>query len=122
MFNWADFLTLATTLVANGGDEAALRSAVSRSYYANYNSALARLITEGQMERTDPTQPGKHKFVWDLYRTSFDRRRSQIGIDGDRLRKSRQDSDYNNNSTVTQTGASAAVTKAARLYAAISRL
>lgn len=122
MFDWANFLTLATTLASNGADEAALRSAVSRSYYANFNSALAKLIAEGQIQRIDPTEPGKHKTVWDLYRRSFDQRRSQIGITGDRLRKNRISADYDDNFTLTQDAARDALTKATRLYTTISHL
>lgn len=95
MFDWANFLKLAEKLVEQT-DQAALRSAVSRAYYASYHRALGKLLDEGQMHRIDPTQPGKHKVIWDLYRDSVDDKRRQVGIKGDRLRKDRTNADYNN--------------------------
>jgi uncharacterized protein (UPF0332 family) len=62
-FGWLDFLTLARDL-AGRDDEAAHRSAVSRSYYAVFHSARSVL------ERHDPAyaemrSQDSHKQVWD---------------------------------------------------------
>jgi len=121
MFDWQEYLRLADQLVAQTG-EAEFRSAISRAYYAIYNRALAKLLEEGQIYRADPSEPQKHKATWDLYRVSSDTRRRQIGISGDRLRKTRTDSDYDEESTINAGLTDKCVKGARRLYAAIAAL
>ena len=47
MFDWADYLTLAQELATRRSDEAALRPAVSRAYYAAFCQARNVLRREG---------------------------------------------------------------------------
>lgn len=47
MFDWDDFLSLATDLANRRGDEAALRTAVSRAYYATFHAAREYLVRAG---------------------------------------------------------------------------
>lgn len=121
MFDWAEYLHLADNLLGQT-NEAALRSAISRAYYATYNKALEKLLDEGQMSRSDPTEPQKHKAIWDLYRMSSERSRQQIGLDGDRLRKSRTSADYNAERQVFASDARMRVNQAKSLYQSIQRL
>ncbi len=121
MFNWADYLDLADNLLGQA-NEAAFRSAVSRAYYAAYNRALQKLIEESLIYRTDPSEPHKHKAIWDRYLDSADFPRRRVGLDGDRLRKSRTDADYNNSTPVTLSNANTRVNNARNLYTLIERL
>ena len=121
MFNWADYLELADNLLEQN-NEAAYRSAVSRAYYATYNRAVQKLIEEGQMFRSDPSEPQKHKAIWDFYRNSYDPPRLQVGVGGDRLRRSRTDADYNASTPVTLSDAKSRVKNAKYLYTSIERL
>ena len=121
MFDWADYLELADNLLGQA-NEAAFRSAVSRAYYAVYNRARQKLIEESLIYRADPSEPYKHKAVWDLYRYSDDPPRRKVGLDGDRLRKSRTDADYNNSTSVTLSNANMRVNNAKFLYTSIGRL
>lgn len=121
MFNWQDYLSIADQLLQQQ-NEAAFRSAISRAYYATYNRAVTKLIEEMLITRVDPTEVGKHKKTWDLYRFSQDGRRRQIGINGDRLRKARTDCDYDQDTSIDSTVASKCVGGARRLYDEIDGL
>jgi hypothetical protein len=65
-FNWIDYLTFATALVNNpetpGPSEAALRSAISRAYYAAFRSALEFATSEGYHPRSSGDD---HSSVWE---------------------------------------------------------
>ena len=54
-FNWIDYLTFASALVDDpenpGPSEAALRSAISRAYYAAFKKALEVAKSEGFQSR-----------------------------------------------------------------------
>lgn len=121
MFDWQEYLSIADQLVLQQ-NEAAFRSAISRAYYATYNRAVTKLIEERQITRVDPTEVGKHLTTWKIYRDSHDGKRRQIGISGDRLRKSRIDSDYDQDSEIDSTLASKCVTSARCLYNEIDAL
>lgn len=121
MFAWQEYLKIADQLLQQQ-NEAGFRSAISRAYYATYNKAVAKLIEEGQITRVDPTEVGKHKKTWDFYRLSHDGRRRQIGISGDRLRKTRTDSDYDQDTAIDAALASKCVIGARHLYNNIDAL
>lgn len=90
-FAWADYLTLAATLAANIGDEASLRSAISRAYYAAYNLAVDRAGAHGvSIVRVPGTGP--HEACWMAYQTVPTVVR--IGVTGDRLKVLRHKADY----------------------------
>ncbi len=91
VFNWAQYLVLAEELVLRGDDEAALRSAVSRAYYAAFCKARNHLRQRGEsVPRTDDF----HKAMWDKYRGAAGQRYKSIGTIGDRLRRRRNKADY----------------------------
>ena len=97
-FNWADFLMLANALVRNpnspGPEEASLRSAISRAYYAAFH--VARDFGRDRGEFT-PTGTGQdHWLVMNYFRSSPDRIHRKIGLDLDRLYGNRTSADYDN--------------------------
>lgn len=90
-FCWEEYLRLAEDLLASRTDEAAVRAAISRAYYAVYCTT--------RDERDDHNAlPNhlrlKHKLFWDSWRYDPDPRRRWIATVGDRLRKSRTSADY----------------------------
>jgi len=102
-FEWADYLELAQNLSASpaspGPEEAALRTATSRAYYAALHLASQRAQAEGYI----PTFSGDdHQGISRHFRTlGADRVRKKIASDLDRMRKSRNQADYD--LTLTQT-------------------
>ncbi len=92
MFEWEQYLRLARELAKRTNDEAALRSAISRAYYAVYGTARNHL--EGERARSNR---GLHKALWDQYRKSeASPEYREIGLLGDKLRKKRNMADYEN--------------------------
>ena len=95
-FNWTDFLTLADALVRDpnspGPEEASLRSAISRAYYAAFH--VARNFGRDRGEFT-PTETGRdHWLVKHHFMSSSVRTRQKIGLDLDRLYDYRTSADY----------------------------
>lgn len=95
-FNWADFLTLADALVHNpslpGPEEASLRSAISRAYYAAFCSA--RNFARDREKLTLEHTARDHQLVKDHFQGARDRTRRKISLDLDRLRDNRNRADY----------------------------
>lgn len=92
-FDWTEYLNLAEELAGQAQkpstEEARLRSAISRAYYAAFSTARYKL----------PSIPSNlagsvHTYVWKNYKNNNDLTRSQIGANGDRLRKDRNRADY----------------------------
>jgi hypothetical protein len=92
-FNWSEFYRLATQLGTQLADEAALRSAVSRAYYATYHLADERRSANNLSLPPIPNA-GMHLRLWYLFRNHPHASCRKIGIDGDRLRKRRARADY----------------------------
>ena len=90
MFNWADYLALAQELATRSSDEAALRSAVSRAYYAAFCQARNALRQDGV--NTDNLR--SHWSLWARFRDDSDPMRQIIGEDGNRIRGYRTQADY----------------------------
>lgn len=94
MFDWEDYLVQAQML-ASIGNEAALRSAVSRAYYSAFGLGLRRLRdVEG---RAVPNSSAAHKYVWKTFAVDpSDQTRQLIGVTLNRLRSARNHADYDN--------------------------
>ena len=90
MFVWAEYLMLARDLATQGADEAALRTAVSRAYYAAFCTARNTLRPDGV--NTDNLR--SHWSLWTKYREDPDPIRQIIGEDGNRIRGYRIQADY----------------------------
>src|SRR5581483_8948418 len=78
-------------LAASASDEAALRSAVSRAYYAAFGMASIRMRIDGKHV---PAGGDAHQVLWNYFESSSDRFRRKIGADGRRLRWRRNQADY----------------------------
>ncbi len=95
-FEWADYLDLAKDLYAlpasPGPEEAALRTATSRAYYAALHLASQRAQAEGYI----PTFSGDdHQAISRHFRQlNADHVRKKIASDLDRMRQSRNQADY----------------------------
>jgi uncharacterized protein (UPF0332 family) len=89
-FDWFEFLQLAQTL-ATKGDEASKRTSISRAYYSVFHLAHARAVKNCGMT---PPKTSKHAWCWDKYMKSTDKACAALGIAGDRLKRARQNADY----------------------------
>ena len=91
-FDWSQYLVLAEALATQPDNEAALRSAVSRAYYAAFCLAREHLLNTHIPYRSRPHRPRlSHRAVWRTYQRDVDRR---IAMDGNRLRELRNLVDY----------------------------
>ena len=117
-FDWAEFLVLAQEL-AQRREEAALRSAISRAYYAAFGKAKAFLESEGVSFAADA---GDHAQVWETFRGSSNDVRYYIGEDGFGLRNSRNRADYDAEVSDIQARAQRAIRKADGIFRSLERL
>jgi uncharacterized protein (UPF0332 family) len=90
-FDWSNYLSLAQMLVNQpneaGMEEAALRSAMSRAYYAAFCAARNFLHDRGEWLPTESRLD--HGLVKDRFITSNNRDRQQIGFWLERLYQKR---------------------------------
>lgn len=124
-FDWVEFLELAYSLAFNpdspGPQEAALRSAISRAYYAAFHCALDRACKEGFV----PTNKGSDHY---LVREHFNdpnrpsRLRYRIYSDLNRLYADRRAADYENRIAAPQKTAESAVKVAKRMLGNLDNL
>ena len=95
-FNWADYLELARNLYASpttsGREEAALRSATSRAYYAAFHLALEFARAESYLPYH--TGDDHQSLVKYFQRSATDKTRKRLGTELDRMRDSRRQADY----------------------------
>ena len=89
-FAWTDFLELAKE-ISSRSDDAALRSALSRAYYAAFGMAIDALEAAGH---SISRAAAAHSQVWLLYQQANNGPRHYIGVDGARLRNLRRMADY----------------------------
>jgi uncharacterized protein (UPF0332 family) len=90
-FDWTEYARLAEEL-RTGGDEASLRTAISRMYYSVFHQARDYLLSEGiQLSRADSS----HKVVWNGYKNLGGSCRA-VGLNGERLNDNRTRADYEN--------------------------
>jgi uncharacterized protein (UPF0332 family) len=97
-FNWGDYLTLATALVKEpenpGPSEAALRSAISRAYYAAFRRALDVAISEGYQSRNTGDDHFAVRAHFRELPPSHDTERKALSTYLIRLSKVRNQADY----------------------------
>lgn len=97
-FDWSDYLILAKELAgletSPASNEAKLRSAISRAYYATF--CLARDHLRDKEKRLIPYDEPSHKYVIDTLRNSSIKERKVIGLELNRLKIDRNKADYNN--------------------------
>ncbi len=93
MFDWEEFLAFAERLVERDVEEVALRTAISRAYYAVYHRASTYIRDNDLL----PAGEGlTHRKVWDTLQAASERRRFDIGSRGRRLQRRRTSADYHN--------------------------
>ncbi len=92
-FDWVRFVDLAERLAAETGDEAALRSAISRAYYAVF---AVFAVARGRLRDHGCWRSGRdpHTRVWATYRNADGRGCQRIGEKGFNLRDRRRRADY----------------------------
>lgn len=95
-FDWPDYLTLAQALsgdnTAAPSEEARLRAALSRAYYAVYGTARAVARAQGYVpQRAIETS---HQGLIRYFKESPDRVRKSIGANLERMQKNRERADY----------------------------
>ncbi len=94
-FDWSQCLNLSNELAPRPinptTEEAKLRSAISRAYYANYCKARNHLRDK---ENLSISSDNFHRFVINQFTKSTDRNRKDLGKDLDRLRIHRIKADY----------------------------
>ncbi|HEY2480361.1 MAG TPA: hypothetical protein VGI17_16730 [Solirubrobacterales bacterium] len=121
--NWPDYLVLAKGL-AEHPFEASRRSAVSRAYYAVFNSC--RRWLEANVTSID--NRGAHEQVWETFKRAEhanEPTRSTwrlIGTLGDSLRSLRNQADYDEGVADLDLRAPYAVGSAERIYALLGEL
>jgi len=91
-FKWEEYLVLAKELSGKGG-EAATRSAISRAYYAAYQTARRHKRSKSAMA----TQSGSHGAVWRALRESGNRDWRTAGNQGKYILDYRRQADYDDN-------------------------
>ncbi len=110
-FNPAGFLELASSLARrNRANQAELRSAISRAYYSVFLYARERLMAAGRISPTG--SPTDHGLVVERLRSLGGPQGDQV----DKLRKRRNQADYNLRQYVTRGKARQAVTVAESLW------
>ena len=90
MFDWNDFKTLAEELRKNDS-EAALRTAISRIYYAVYWRSRILLESEGFILRQFEAS---HIQIWNEYKKKAGQTNRAIGKGGSELHRFRIQADY----------------------------
>ena len=93
-FDWRTFLTLAQILVKQESNDAALRSAISRAYYAAYIVARRHWETANGPV---PREGSSHKIIWDGYANGSGNIERRIATDGNTMFTHRNRADYDDN-------------------------
>ena len=90
-FDWTGYLDLARELASATGQEARLRTAISRAYYAAFHQARIHLEREGVAMHHNGSDHGRVKRA---FRDNPDPTRGWIGATLERLLEDRNQSDY----------------------------
>ena len=119
-FDWSQYLVLAEEIAEQPGNEAALRSAVSRAYYAAFCLAREHLLNTNKLFGSKPRRPRlSHQTVWLTYGRDVDRR---IGVDGNRLRELRNLVDYEDMVPNLDNAVRSALSTSRRILASLDEL
>lgn len=111
-FDWEDYVYLAEDLLSQP-EESYLRSAISRAYYGVFCIARNR---KGYKEFAGSNV---HWRVINEYKNSSDRNERNVGRVLDKLRKSRNDADYNEDKPINKDLAERAVYSAKHILASM---
>ncbi len=97
-FDWRGYFDLAKEL-SEREDEAALRSAISRAYYAAFCSAQIK-VQQRAPDLIREQGQGSHELVWRWFKRQNNRSLNEIGTWGLRLRDDRVSADYRANAEI----------------------
>lgn len=92
VFDWAYYLVLAKDL-STRSDEAALRSAISRAYYAAYHHAKRYCATQSIQIITSGGN-SDHYDLWETFGKKAGKTFAAVHTVGDRLKRKRLNADY----------------------------
>lgn len=114
-FNWKDFVSFAEVLL-NRAEEACYRSSISRAYYGIF--CIAR--NKKSYKNYKPKEGENiHWIVINEYKNSSNINDQNIGRILDKLRKSRNDADYNEDKSIIKGHAERAVYSAKQVLTAM---
>jgi len=114
-FDWKEYVYLAEDLL-NRGEEACLRSSISRAYYGVYCSARNKKNYQHYKPRRGENI---HRIVIDSYKNSKNREEQKIGKNLDQLRRSRNHADYNEDWPIKKEYTERAIIVAKQIIASI---
>ncbi len=124
MFQWPAYLALAREL-APRTDEASMRSAISRAYYAAYGVACDYVGSRRVYERQGRSL-GPHEQRWEVFSkdpgTAPQNLRSQIIKAAAELKRKRITADYEKHASIKRADVEWALEKADELISAIKQL
>lgn len=121
-FDWSEYLNLARKLAgtdANPGNEAELRSAISRAYYAAFITARNYLRDRDNIRIP---RERSHQFVINQFRESSDNYRAKLGRRLLRLRNYRVSADYHDTVPDIEDRTHQSLTLARRIILALENL
>jgi hypothetical protein len=123
-FDWTNYLNLAQELtgspIAPSNEEAKLRSAISRAYYAAF--IKARNYLRDQERYLTPAGGNPHYDVPLQFQQSSDAARRAIGVNLNRLRKDRNVADYADRFNGLSAASNLAIQRAIQILVTLSRL
>ena len=123
-FDWTNYLNLAQELTGAAttlsNEEAKLRSAISRAYYAAFIQARNHLRDREQY--LTPPGGNPHYDVPLQFQQSTDVRRRAIGVNLNRLRKHRNFADYADRFGGLPAATSLSIQRATQIISTLSRL
>lgn len=125
-FNWPNYLVLAKDLAGwsvSGpvNEEAKLRSAISRAYYASFHVIKGYLEENGEID-TLPTGRSQHQGIIIYLKRSSDKNRRKLGNNLDRLITDRNRADYDSRFYNIRNQTNGAIKTAERIFKSIESL
>ena len=123
-FDWSEYLILAQELAGQAtrpsSQEAKLRSAISRAYYAAFCKARNHL--RDKEHHRIPSGGEAHQYVQNQFKDSPDKARRDVGANLNRLRIRRTKADYEDRVTKLPRTTEYAVKVAERIVSNLRRL
>ena len=110
-FDWKDYVDLAEDLL-NRAEESCFRSSISRAYYGVFCIARNK---KGYRNYKSNQGENMHWIVINAYKNSSDANEQNIGRILDKLRRSRNDADYDENRSIDKNHAERIVVSAKQI-------
>lgn len=125
-FSWPNYLVLAKDLAGWSvsepvNEEAKLRSAISRAYYASFHVIKGYLEEKGEID-TLPTGRSQHQGIIIHLKNSSERDRKKLGHNLNRLLSDRRRADYYSSFHNIKNQTNSAIKTAERIFKSIESL